>query len=140
MKLIPNNTRVHRFLSKTLASDVYQWHDIPDPRHRRGRRWAAPALLSTLLLGLLAGVRSLLELESLSEDHFLSPLLKLPRRLPDTTLYHFIRKLDPRPLREKLVAQVRFHYRRKRFQPQGLPCGVLSIDEVYRRPLTQRSR
>jgi len=128
LNLIPNNTRVYRFLVKTFSARVYQWHDIPDPRHRRGRRWAAPAMLRTLMLGLLAGVRSLLELEALSEDHFLSPLLNLPRRLPDTTLYQFIRKLDPKPLREKLVAQVRFHYRRKRFLPQGLPCGVLAID------------
>lgn len=128
MFLLPYNKRVQRFLDKLLRSPAYRWEDVHDPRHRRGRRWTLSELLSALFLGMLAGCRSLEALEALTEDALGSSLLNLPRRLPDTTLYHLIPRLSAEDLRDKLVQQIRSLYRSKRFMSDLLPCGIVAID------------
>lgn len=128
MKVQPKDERVHRFVGKLQRAPAYQWEDVPDPRHKRGRRWKLKELLNTLLMGLLTGTRALRGVESLTEDAQGGRLLTLKRRLPDTTLYRVIARLDPIALRQKLRAQVLLHFRAKRFEPQGVPCGVLTID------------
>jgi predicted transposase YbfD/YdcC len=52
----------------------------------------------------------------------------VPRRVPDTTLWQVLGKLDPQELRAKHRAQVRSAWRSKSLQPVGLPCGVVAID------------
>jgi hypothetical protein len=59
---------------------------VGDPR-RQWRRWRLQQVLQTVLVGLMAGCHGLAELETLTERLSVGArrLLRLPRRLPDTT-------------------------------------------------------
>lgn len=61
---------------------------VEDGRDARGKRWTLLALLSGALLGLIAGARSLKDVEALTEE--LTPPVRrklgIARRMPDTTL------------------------------------------------------
>jgi hypothetical protein len=107
---------------------------LPDPRHRRGRRWTSLAtLVRGCLVGLMAGRKSFRELESLTEE-IASPMrreLGIPRRIPDTTLRTTLCKLSPDTLRECLRSQARAAHRRNALAPLGLPFGVVAIDGKY---------
>jgi predicted transposase YbfD/YdcC len=104
--------------------------EVEDPRDARGRRWSLPALLSGALLGLVAGSRSLKDVEALTDE--LTPAvarrLGIPRRLPDTTLRDALSMLDPDDLRPLLHATVRSARRRKALDPDDLPFGVVALD------------
>jgi hypothetical protein len=104
--------------------------DIEDPRHRRGRRWPLPALLSGALIGLVAGCRSLKAVEELTDELTLAVRRKLgiSRRIPDTTLRDTLTMLAPDDLRPALHASVRAARRRKALDPDGLPFGVVALD------------
>src|SRR6266496_3624695 len=103
---------------------------VPDPRAREGR-WTLPQILRATLVGLMAGCKSLWETEDLT-DRLSTPmrrLLRLPRRLADTTM----RDALCRPkllagLRAALHRAVRAAWRRKALVPVGLPFGVLALD------------
>jgi hypothetical protein len=103
---------------------------VPDPRAREGR-WTLPQILRATLIGLMAGCKSLWETEDLT-DRLSTPmrrLLRLPRRLADTTM----RDALCRPkllagLRAALHRAVRAAWRRKALVPVGLPFGVLALD------------
>ena len=77
---------------------------VPDPRSRQGRRWQLQALLKSVLLGLMAGIKGLGELESL--DTWLTGdircLLGLPESIADTTVRDVLCRLDWRSLRKVL--------------------------------------
>jgi hypothetical protein len=77
---------------------------------------------------MLAGCRTLRDMERLTEEMGESERAHVPRRVPDTTLYEFLGQLATAPLREKLRQQVRSLWRSKCLPPEGLPCGVVSID------------
>jgi hypothetical protein len=103
---------------------------VPDPRAREGR-WGLPQILRATVVGLMAGCKSLWETEDLT-DRLSTPmrrLLRLPRRLPDTTM----RDALCRPkllagLRAALHRAIRAAWRRKALAPVGLPIGVLALD------------
>ena len=103
---------------------------VPDPRAREGR-WTLPQILRATLVGLMAGCKSLWETEDLTE-RLSAPtrrLLRLPRRLADTTM----RDALCRPklfagLRAALHRAVRAAWRRKALLPVGLPFGVAALD------------
>jgi hypothetical protein len=103
---------------------------VPDPRAREGR-WALGQILRATLVGLMAGCKSLWETEDLT-SRLSTPmrrLLRLPRRLADTT----IRDTLCRPalingLRGALHRAVRAAWRRKALAPVGLPVGVVALD------------
>lgn len=128
MKLQSKGQRVHRFLTKLKRAPAYQWEGVPDPRQKRGQRWKLREILDSALFGLLTGCSALRAVEDLTEDMQGSPLLRLPRRLPDTTLYRVLGRLSPAAIREKLRSQIRLEFRAKRYEPQDLPCGVLAVD------------
>lgn len=103
---------------------------VPDPRVREGR-WTLAQILRAGLVGIMAGCKSLWEAEDLSDR--LSPpvrrLLRLPRRLADTTM----RDALCRPellcgLRAALHRAVRAAWRRKALAPVELPIGVVALD------------
>jgi predicted transposase YbfD/YdcC len=104
--------------------------EVEDPRDRRGKRWKIESLLTAPLVAILAGMRSLAETEALTRD--LSPAarraLKLPRRVPDTTMRDALVEVDPVQLRASLHAQIQAAQRRKALQPTGLPFGVIAMD------------
>ncbi len=103
---------------------------VPDPRDRRGRRWALATLLTVVVVGVLAGCRCLAELEQLTGEmsDAMRKLLGFRRRVADTTLRDALVLLEPTGLRACLHAQVRSAYRRKSLKPEGIPFGVLAID------------
>ena len=103
---------------------------VPDPRGRNGRRWPLATLLSSMLIGLAAGCRSLREVEHLTANlsRGVRGLLHIGRRVADTTLREVLVRIEPDSIREVLRRLVRQAHRRKALRPDGLPCGVLSMD------------
>jgi hypothetical protein len=102
---------------------------VQDPRKKRGR-WKLEAVLSTLLVGMVAGAKSLSDVEDLTTEMSLASrrALRIPRRLPDTTARDLLVRIIPQQLRRALQRQVRRAHRRGALQPDGLPWGVLSLD------------
>src|SRR6266542_1397074 len=102
---------------------------VPDPRAREGR-WSLAQILRATLVGLMAGCRSLWETEQLTEA--LSPaarrLLRLPRRLADTTARDVLCRVPLEGLRAALHRAVRVAWRRKALAPVGLPVSVVALD------------
>ena len=65
------NRRIFGMLSKRL--DEAGLDDVADERDDRGKRWQLGALLRAALGGMLAGAKSLAEVETLSERLVLRP-------------------------------------------------------------------
>jgi hypothetical protein len=103
---------------------------VRDPRARRGRWRKLETQLKTVVAGMAAGCKSLLEIEALSAEMSAASLrrLGLPGRLPDTTARDTLVRLTPRELRRCLWSQAKAAHRRKALAPVGLPLGVLAID------------
>jgi hypothetical protein len=104
--------------------------DIKDPRGDRGKRWSLATLLRTVVIGLAAGCKSLLDLEQLTES--LSAVarkqLGIARRVPDTTLRATLCRLNPAELRKAIHGVIRAAHRRKALEPDGLPFGLVALD------------
>lgn len=122
------NRRLYGMLSKRL--DEAQLDQVADPRDARGKRWKLPTLLRAVLGGLMAGARSLADVERQSQrlSRPLRRLLGVSRRLSDTTLRDTLCSLEPDELRKPLHALVRAAHRRKALEPDELPFGVVSLD------------
>jgi predicted transposase YbfD/YdcC len=128
MKVQAPDLRVQKMLDRHLKSPAYRWDDITDPRRRRGRRWKLGQLMNAAFTGLLANCPTLRDMEAMTNEMGPAGRKYVPRRVPDTTLWQLMGKLDPREFRAKNQAQVRAAWRRKSLQPVGLPCGVLALD------------
>ena len=102
---------------------------VSDPRSR-WRRWSLPQVLQAVVVGLMAGCRGLGELESLSERLSVGArrLLRLPRRLPDTTARDVVCRLKHGELRSCLHRLVDAARRRKALEPKSLPFHVVAMD------------
>lgn len=102
---------------------------VSDPR-RGPTKWRLGQLLTATLVGVMAGCRSLREVEQLSQ--LLAPAvrrrLRLGRRMPDTTLRDVLCQVRLAQLRECLHRVVKAAGRRKALEPVGLPFGVLALD------------
>lgn len=109
---------------------------VPDSRDRRGRRWRLDTLLTSALFGLVAGCRSLREVEQLTEE-LARPIrekLGIPRRVPATTLRDALSSLEPDLVRPVLHAATRTARRRKALDPDSLPSE--SSRSTASRPLS----
>lgn len=104
-------------------------NEVGDPREGR-LRWALPQLLTAVLAGLMAGCRNLPEVEQVTElmSKTVRRLLKLPRRLADTTMRDVICRLNLDDLRAVLHRAVKAAARRGALEPVGLPFGVAALD------------
>jgi hypothetical protein len=126
------DTRLKRRIVGALTKRLREARldEVEDPRDRRGRRWQLQTLLGSALLGLVAGCRSLLQVEALTED--LSPATRqrfgLAGRLPDTTLHNLLWRLQPQQVLPVLHRVVRAAHRRRALCPDELPFGVVSLD------------
>jgi hypothetical protein len=102
---------------------------VTDPRGGPVK-WKLAQLITAVLAGLMAGCKSLGEVEQLTD--MLSPAmrrkLKLGRRLPDTTMRDALCQLSLDELRACLHQVVKAAWRRKALKPQGLPFGVAAMD------------
>jgi len=103
---------------------------VEDERDRRGRRWPLATVLRTVVLSMLAGAKSLADMESLTANMTVAMKRRfgLQRRLPDTTARSVLCGLNPEPLVLRLHAVVRKAARRKAIKHDGLPFGVVSLD------------
>lgn len=104
--------------------------EVADPRQRRGKRWPLATLLRVVLVALVAGCKSLAQVEALTAEMSVAARKRLGiwRRVADTTLRDVLCKLDPADLRPALHALVRAAHRRRALEPQGLPIGVAAMD------------
>lgn len=122
------NRRIYGMLSKRL--DEAALDTVGDGRDDRGKRWSLETLLRSVLGAMLAGARSLADVEALSLrlTRPIRGLLGIARRVPDTTLRNAMCSIEPEELRKPLHALVRRAYRRKALEPDGLPFGIVSLD------------
>ncbi len=104
--------------------------NVPDSRREHGRRWSLAPMLGAVVVGCAVGLKSLADLETLTRDLSapMRRLLRIPRRLPDTTLRDALCALEPDALAPSLHAVCRAAHRRKALEPFGLPFGVVAID------------
>lgn len=103
---------------------------LDDPRDGRRTKWPLAMMLRTVLVGLAAGMKSLAEVEKMT-NRMSAPFkqkLWLRGRVPDTTLRDLLVRMEPTSLRTLLYRQVRAASRRKALVPVDLPFGVLSLD------------
>lgn len=103
---------------------------VADNRQRRGRRWKNEQLLRTMLVGLLAERKSLAEVEDLTDEmsSAMRKMLKIPRRVPDTTLRDWLCGTDIGALRGIMHQHIHLAHRRKAIAAVGLPFGVITMD------------
>lgn len=105
--------------------------EVEDPRHRRGKRWRLPTLLTGVLVGLVANRRSLAEVETLITEMSSAArqALKLPAALRDTTLRDVLVRLTPFELRQVLHRMVKAALRRGTLPVMGgFPFHFLVLD------------
>lgn len=126
------SSRLSRRLAGLLATRLalLDLPSLPDPRHARGRRWALPTLLTAVFAGLLAGKRSLAEVEALTDEMSVAARrwLRLPRRVPDSTLRALLCQMPLDALRSLLHRLIHHAHRAKSLRPVGLPFGVVAVD------------
>lgn len=110
---------------------------VEDARDARGKRWELPTVLSTLLVALAAGGKSLRDAEALTDEmsKSLRRALRLRGRIADTTLRDNLLHLSPEALRGCLHRQAKAAHRRKALAPGGFPFGVVALDG---KSITQR--
>jgi hypothetical protein len=108
---------------------------VVDPRSPQGRRWkSCLPLLRAVLLGLACGCRGLGELEELTAEMHTSVrrLVRIPRRISDTTMRDFLCELDPHNLAEVLYVLAYDAWRRKALVAcSDIPFGIFSLDGKY---------
>jgi hypothetical protein len=107
--------------------------EVADPRKKRGQRWRLEQILRGVLVGIMAGCKSLAEIEKLTAEmsQSVSKMLGLCRRVADTTMRDALCKFDMQSLhslREALHRVIKNAQRRKAIEPQGLPFGVVAMD------------
>jgi hypothetical protein len=114
----------------TARSAGFAWHHVADPRVVTRCCWGLSTILSVVVVGLLAGCRSVADLELLTASMSTASrrLLGLGKGVSDTTVRRVIVALVPEQLRWVLHAQIRSFHRQKALQPEGLRFGVVSMD------------
>ena len=122
------NRRIAQYLKKRLGE--LRLDEVHDPRDARGLRWKLPTVLVTLMVGMVAGARSLLGVERTTSEMSAAMLrlLGISRRLPDTTARNVICALEPSEIRARIYTSVRVAHRRKALEPENLPFGIVAMD------------
>lgn len=108
-----------------------QLFKVDDPRNRKGRRWRLSHQLAGILVGLLAGCKSLKETEELTATmgKSLRRMVGIRRRLPDTTARQSLCKVNWESLRGCLHRLIRKAIKRKVFRiPVVLPFHMVAMD------------
>lgn len=102
---------------------------VTDPRAEKGRQWALSPLLNLLVASLMAGKKSLAEVEEFSGE--LTPetrrRLKLKGQVPDTTLRDVVVRLQPDEVRGLLRRVAQAAYRRKALV-SDFPLNMATLD------------
>ena len=126
------SARLSRRLAGLLAARLVllDLPSLPDPRQARGKRWSLDTLLTAVFAGLLAGKHSLAEVEDLTDEMSVAARrwLRLPARVPDSTLRAVLCRLSLDPLRSLLHRLGHHAHRAKSLTPLDLPFGVVAVD------------
>lgn len=106
---------------------------VCDPRRKASVTWPLQTLLTAVLTSIVAGSKSLAQMENLTAEMSgpARKFLGLSGRLPDTTVRDVLVRLDPDDLRQGLRSQIHAAHRRKALSPVGLPFGVVSLDGKF---------
>ena len=104
--------------------------EVPDPRGEMGRRWPLATLLRAVVVGCVAGCKSIAQTEKLTHEMAKSMrrVVGIPRGVPDTTMRDAIVKVEPTHISPCLHAIAKAAQRRKALEPDGLPFGVVAMD------------
>src|SRR6266496_2166164 len=102
---------------------------VEDPRAREGK-WGLAQILRATLLGVMAGCKSLREMERLTANLSVASRrqLGLKRRLPDTTARDALCAVPLDGLRAMLHRAIGSAQRRKALEPEDLPISVVALD------------
>lgn len=103
---------------------------VADPRGRRGRRWPLSTILRTVVVTMMAGAKSLLDVEKLTQEMSGAArhLIGLRRRVADTTLRDTLCRLSVDSVRAALRRMIHAAHRRKALAPVHVPFGVAAMD------------
>lgn len=120
--------RIGGFLAARLPE--LRLSNVRDPRASRGRRWHISQLLVATLTGLMTGCKSLADVEAMTDSlsRCMRRLLRIPRRLADTTLRDTLCRMPIESLRALLHRAIRAARRRKALKPVGLPFHMAAMD------------
>lgn len=118
--------RMAGFLAARLAELPLE--SVRDPRKRKSK-WSMRKLLTATLAGIATGAKGLGEVEELLEmlGDGSRRLLKLPSRIPDTTLRDVLVRLEVDDMRMLNHAAMALAVRRKQIR-HNLPLRVVSMD------------
>lgn len=121
--------RLAKFTLKRLTE--LEVGDIKDPRRRQGRKWSLLSVLRTVVVSLMAGRRSLADVEDFTRtmSSAMRRRLGIRGRVPDTTMRDVLCCLQPGQLRRLLHRAVKRALQRKALTPtRNLPFGVVAMD------------
>ena len=120
--------RIVGFLAARLRQlDLRQ---IEDPRSPQGKRWDLHQILGACLFGMMAGCKSLTEVERLTMklSRPVRRVLGIPRRLPDTTARDVICRLSPQSLIPILHRAMAVASRARSLTHEALPFHMVAMD------------
>jgi predicted transposase YbfD/YdcC len=105
---------IQKYLGQVLRPG---WHKIlQDPRRKSER--SLEAILTAVMKGMLGGCRNLRSLE----------LKTGLNRIPDTTIWDLLVKIDPTPLSQEIARGVKEAARSHEFDDKELPINLVVID------------
>lgn len=105
------------------------WEEVPDPRGWQGRRYSLPSLLQLLTLGMVAGQRTLRDVEDLGKNLSIRRELGVRGTPSDTTLDRIAREVECEPLHDVLSGQVRQMQRARQLEPmEALGLSLVAVD------------
>jgi len=126
----PAKKRVQKFLAKQTKGGAKGWSysDAPDLRQQVKVQHPMDTVLWAMELGLTANQPTLRDVEEMTEN--LGPWARklVPVSISDTTLDTEAQRVNANYLLDKLVHRVRGLHRSKMLKPEGLPCGVATVD------------
>ena len=93
---------------------------LTDPRARKNREWRFRYLIEVLVYGMVSGSKNLRSVETFGEIY--------RERVPDTTLHDLITRIDPEPLRQVLVSEVKEALRAHELPKEAFPIRITAID------------
>ncbi len=127
------NSRLDRRLLGLLATRLHELElgQVADPR--KGKViWKMRTFLAAVLTGMVAGCKSLKEMEELTAElgKGARKLLGLQRRVPDTSARDLLVALEPTEIRKKIRQSVHIARDRKQLKPD-FPIRAVSVDGKY---------
>ncbi|MCP4136458.1 MAG: ISAs1 family transposase [bacterium] len=92
---------------------------LTDPRSPVNMEWSFKYLINIIFYGMLTGQKRLRDVEDFSEAYY--------ERVPDTTLYVLLSKIDPEPLRPLIAREVKEALHSHKL-PKKFPVRITAVD------------